>query len=301
MDGATLSRELEQLLGETASSSYLDSKSTYDYLYEAALRTVQRTNCLTSSQEITTTEDGVNYYLNADFLKLYLSDDRGRQFIKYNDGTNNFFIYPSSYDSIVLANNDDSQSVPDSFCIRDAAAITRDSGTATSTGAATGGVCTLTDTAATFTTSKISAGDFIHNTTDGSQGVVISITSETALVAALFGGTDNDWTSADAYYINPQKRFYLTIDPLSSTAAHTITVYYVQKPAPVYSSYYSYQIPINLKSALVQYAAWLYKYRDGNANYGDAWFKYWDLNVRQYGREMNLARQTKEYRVILKK
>jgi hypothetical protein len=37
----------------------------------------------------------------------------------------------------------------------------------------------------------------------------------------------------------------------------------------------------------VFYAAWLYKYRDREVNYGDAFFKYWDRAVREYNSVLN--------------
>ncbi len=299
MDGITLTRELRELLNEPSGSDYLDSKSTYDYLYEAAVATVQRTSCLTTTQSITTVALQRDYYLNADFLKLYLMDSQNKFFIKYtNTGSSDFFIYPASYDSIILANNETSVAIPSSFCIRDAPALTQLTGTCTAGGSLSGGVATLTDSAALFSTNRVAAGDFIHNTTDGSHGVVVTVTDNTHIITALFGGTENDWDiTVDAYKLNLQKRFYLTLDPPPLTASETITVYYVQKPAPVYSDYYAYNIPFSLKGALLKYAAWIYKYRDREPNYGDAWFRFWDMTVRQYGRELNQTRMTSGYKV----
>ena len=301
MDGITLTRELQEILDETSGSSYLDSKSTYDYLYEAAIQTVARTDALTTTQTITTVASQTDYYLNADFIKLYLMDDQNKHFIKYYDTSNYYFVYPNSYDSIVLGNNTTSQSIPNAFCIRPGAAIAQKTGTATASGAATNGLCTLTDSAANFTTANINAGDFISNITDGSHGVVVSVTSANALVCALFGGTDNDWTTTiDSYSITPQARFYLTLDPPSLTSSHTITVYYVPKPAPVYSPYHGYKIPLSFKGALVKYAAWLYKYRDREPSYGDAWFKYWDATVRELGRNLKSGMDKGGFGVNLK-
>ena len=79
-------------------------------------------------------------------------------------------------------------------------------GTATSADAA--GV-TLTDTAATFVTDGVAAGDLLTNTSDGfSNGVVASVDSETqvTLVAKLAGGTVNDWGVGDAYIIRRPNR-----------------------------------------------------------------------------------------------
>ena len=49
--------------------------------------------------------------------------------------------------------------------------------TTTSAGAAVGGASTLTDTGGDF--SDVSPGDIVHNTTDGSDGIVLSKTSST--------------------------------------------------------------------------------------------------------------------------
>lgn len=69
---------------------------------------------------------------------------------------------------------------------------------------------TLTDSGATFVTSGVLPGMMVRNVTDGSVGVVDSITSETELVleARLSGGTENDFDVSDAYEINRLVRAY---------------------------------------------------------------------------------------------
>lgn len=300
MDGDTLSRDLQMLLNETSGSLYLDAKSTYDYLYWAAIDTVMRTNALVTYQDITTVASTASYDLEPDFLKLYLTDDNNRFFVRYYDGTSYYFLYYESYDSIVLANNTTAVTIPSRFTIRQGSEPTQVTGTATSAGTATYGESILTDTAGLFTTTDdVSVGDVVHNATDGSQGVVEAVTDATHLQTTLFGGTDNDWTSSDVYRINPQTKFVLQLDPPPSTASHTVRVYYVQKPYPVYSDYRKYNLPINYRQPLVQYAAWLYRYRDREPNFGDAFFKYWDRATRQYGKELNTAMQKRGYRVNL--
>jgi hypothetical protein len=121
------------------------------------------------------------------------------------------------------------------------------------------------------------------------------------VICAIFYGTDNYFASSDAYIINAQGRFKLTLDPPPLTSGHTITVYYIQRPNPVYSPYRSYRIPIGYKDPLVMYAAWKYKYRDREPNYGDALYKYWDASVRAVGSELNSAMRKKGYRVNLVK
>jgi hypothetical protein len=62
---------------------------------------------------------------------------------------------------------------------------------------------TLTDaTDGKFETRDVIVGDTAQNVTDGSEGLVTVITSETVLTnVALAGGTDDEWAVADAYEI----------------------------------------------------------------------------------------------------
>jgi hypothetical protein len=282
MDGNTLNFQLRQILNESSGATWLDTRTSYDYLYQAAIATAFKIKSPTTTQDITTVASQTNYALNADFLRMYLTDDQNRYYIKYYDGTSYYWLYWREYGAIVLGNRTTAVKIPDSFTIRDASALTVATGTATSAGTATNNECTLTDTAATFVTSKIEAGDWIHNTTDGAHGVVISVTDQTHLVCAIYGGTTNDWSAGgtDSYKITPQPRLELVFDPAPSTASHTVTVYYVQKPDPVYSDYRSYKLNPSLTPALVNYAAWLYKYRDRQPDYGDMFYKTWDMAVR---------------------
>lgn len=68
------------------------------------------------------------------------------------------------------------------------------SGTATSTSA------TLSDSTASFATDGTLIGQTINNTTDGSSGTITAVTA-TTITATLSGGTNNTWTSGDAYTI----------------------------------------------------------------------------------------------------
>ena len=280
MDGKSLTNGLAKILSENIStSSFLDPRTSYDYIYEAVLEFCRRTRCLTASQTITTVADQTNYDLNTDFLSLYLRDNSNRYVVKFNDGSNDYFLPFRDFESVSYSNQTTSVAIPSNFSIIDKQTLTaRITGTVTSAGAASGGECTCTDSAAPFTNVKV--GDDVHNTTDGSDGVVISVTSTSKLVVALFGGTDNDWTSGDAYVIVPQGRKQLVLDPPPSTAAYTVTINYVQKHDPVYSSYRTYRFDRQYEPAIVKYAAWLYKYKDSEPNFGDAYYKFWDMQVR---------------------
>jgi hypothetical protein len=231
------------------------------------------------------------YALNPDFHKLYLQDDTNRYFIKYYDGSSYYYIYWSSYDAVLSNNSQSNISIPNMFSIVDAPAASQLTGSATATGTltgsytlfqATGGETLLTNSAAPFANVKV--GDIVHNTTDDSHGIVVALGSTSTLYCALFGGTLNYFTSGDAYIINPQSRYYLVVDPPSLTSGHTITVPYIQKPTPVYSYYRRYNIQSGYESAITSYAAWLYKYRDRDPQFGDSFYRLWDSKVRELGK-----------------
>ena len=191
----------------------------------------------------------------------------------------------ADYSDIILADNTTSVLDSPRFAIIPAAAQTRIVSTATAVGAAANQECTLTDSTAPFTNVKV--GDIVYNATDTSNGVVIAVTSTSALVTALYGGTNNDWTSSDSYIITPQGRWQVVFDPPPITAGHTATVYYVQRPAPVYSYGRAYNFPIGYKRPLINYAAWLYKYRDSQPEFGDAFYKYWNDSVKRFATTLN--------------
>ena len=66
-----------------------------------------------------------------------------------------------------------------------------------------GGTDTLTDFSKTWTVDEY-VGRVIKNLTDGSQGTVTANTANT-ITAALSGGSDNNWGSADVYFIETAK------------------------------------------------------------------------------------------------
>jgi hypothetical protein len=117
----------------------------------------------------------------------------------------------------------------------------------------------------------------------------------------LFDGTGNDWTTADNYFITPQGRFSIILDPPPASAGDTLTVYYVKRPAPVFSLYRSYSIPIGYKQALVHYAAFMYKYRDQAPNFGDIFYRNFDTAVRQAAGQFNRSLMRRSFRVNLNK
>lgn len=306
MDGKDLRRRVREMLDEESTGTWLDIRTTYDYLWEGAKRYVSRTNCLTSYQDITTVADQVPYVLDTKYLKLYLTDKQNRFYVRYYDQTNYSFITYKDYEDVVYANKiaaTDAVDVPHHFSIRDKQSLySQITGTATSAGAASAGECTLTDTSGLFTTTDyVSPGDHIHNTSDKSTGVVLSITSATALVSALFGGSDDDWTSTDAYVIQPQGRQELILDPPPDDADDTIRVWYIERPDPVYSDYGMYRFSQSGCELTVEYAAAKYKYKDNQPAFAKEFLGSWDRRVREGAKDLTPFTKKRTWGVNLKR
>lgn len=382
MDGKTLLYRLENLLDEASTSTWVDDRTSYDFLWEAAKQWASRTACLTESQTFITVADQENYVLNADFLRLFLMNKSSEYYLKFTSINGDSFITFRDYEDVryeeatrtvdikvtnittsatvltdtgqdfsdwettptssadealykvtvtntiggeswaylgvasTTTNTDDtvavytdkslsstgwnggtpsgtesfykvetvsSQRVPSHFTIKDKKGLYDPiDGTATSDGDAAGGACTLTDTSAEFITSEYAnPGDTVHNTTDGSVGIVLSVSADTAASVALFGGTGNDWDTDDAYVIQPQGRLEIVFDPPPSTSGDIVTVEYIARPDPVYSDYGVYRFRPHAVEALVKYAMWLYQYRDAEPNFGDKLYVFFDNAVRQ--------------------
>jgi len=293
MDGQDLSRRLAQLLNEDESAGWLDPRTTYDFLYEAAIATVDRTGCLTNTQTITSVADTQEYDLAPDFMRISLMDHSNIQIIKYEDD----FLTWKDYDDIIYSNQTESVDRPSHFSIIDSDLPDQVSGTATASGASTGGLSQLSGAGFDY----VEAGGIVHNITDGSSGVVISKTSASIIKTALFGGTNNDWTSGDSYVIQPQSRLKIVLDAPTANAGDTITVYYVQRPAPVYHSYGAYRILPHYQTALIKYALWLYKYRDRSPDTGNALYQYWNNETAKIGNSVNRSRRPNNVKVVFRK
>ena len=300
MDGDWLKRLVRGYLGEDANTDFISDFDCYNYLWEAACEFAKRTKCLRSTQSITTVADQAEYTLNADFMEIWTKNDDNALFVKFSDGTTDSFIKDGDYFDIIYDDNDDSVAVPDRFAVSDVSTLGgRITGTATSAGALSAGETQLNVSGGGL--SSASVGDMIHNITDGSRGIVLEATSDIALKTALFDGSENDWDQSDAFVIIPQGRMKLVLDPPPSASGNTVTVYYVQRPAPVFSSYGIYRFPSEYSAALAKYAAWLFKYRDHDPNFGDKWYVYWDQQVRRLGAQLNKSFNNKDFKVSFKK
>ena len=397
MDGKTMLYRLRNLLDEDSAATWLDDRTSYDFLWEAAKTTVRRLGNLTAKQTINTVADQVNYELNANFLSLLNRSRDGRYLIRYTSDGNDNFLYYDDYENIRFRNysktydthqstmtrnattfvdigqdfsdwetaagstaaykimvthqggaeewayigdastttNDNdtitvysdqgttstgwngtsgtpvayriekvsTQTIPSCFSLRDKQTLNAQvTGTATSDGDASGGRALLTDTSGVFwTTDKISPGDTVHNTTDGSVGVVLSIESATTAYCALFGGTDNEWDSSDAYVIQPQGRLEIILDPPPKDASDIIEVHYIRSPAPVYHDYGTYGFRQHVIEGTIRYAAWLYKYRDSEPDFGDRFYVQWEKMIRDESHNLNPYLRERKYKVNFKR
>lgn len=280
MDGHSLLYRLRTMLAESSTSDYMEDRASYEYLWESATTFVRETGCMTATKSITTVDGTSAYDLGTDFLMLYLLNDFNEKYVKLYDGSSYYFITEKDYDAVIYANITDETAIPSNFTIRDKqTAEARITSTATATASSSNGEALLTDAASSF--SSVEVGDAVHNITDGSHGYVVATSSATSVYVALFDGTANDWTSGDSYILIPQNRKQLIVTPPSSTSGYTITVEYIQRPVPVFSPYRSYRIPEMYTGAIVMYAAWLYKYRDSQPNFGDPWYQHWEREVRR--------------------
>jgi len=247
---------------------------------------VRRTLSLRNEQAISTVANQAGYTLNADFMEMYLRNTDNDLYLKYNDGTTDHFITFRDYEDIIYENDTSSTVIPDHFSIiDDPTNDARISSTTTSAGASSGGEAILTDSTADF--SNVSPGDIVHNTTDGSDGLVLSKTSTIALVTALFDGTDNDWSNGDSYVIQPQARLKIVLDPAPTTSSHTVTVFYIQRPNPVFSDYGIYRIQSQYLNALVFYALAHYSYRDDEITDSTRLMSFFDREVRRASAALN--------------
>ncbi len=269
-DGTEMLRMLRESLLESTNTSFLLDHVSYRYLNEAASNWVLRTSALKGSEEIATVADQAPYTLEADHLDIY-PDDNGERFIQYNNGSKNSFPRWINYPEILHRATNPSTSIPGRFSVIDHPTLTsRITGTTTSAGTSSRGLATLTDTAGDF--SNVSAGDVVHDTSQTSFGIVISKTSSTVLVVALFTNTASDQsiTNGDSYIIIPQPRLQLHLSPPPNTANHTITVYYSQRPAPVFSADHRFRIQSQYIPEIIRDAKALYEFRGGDYETGSA-------------------------------
>lgn len=290
MEGYTLARRVREIINEATGSGWINDRTTYDLLYDAVKDFTKRVHFPTATQAINVLANNGAYNLNADYLALAYRNGVNQPFIKWTVNGSDSFINPNDYQDVVLGDDTSTSSIPASFSIIDAPQLAQVSGITSATGAVTNGECTLTDSTANFV--NIYPGDFVHDTTAGIHGVVVAQTSATDLLCAMFNdnGTDSasGFGSGDSYIIVPQARHQIIFTPTPSAVA-TATVVYYQRPSPVFSPYRAYKLPPDAEGPICNYAAFLYKYRDREPNFGDSLYRFYEMFTAKVAREYRRA------------
>ena len=92
---------------------------------------------------------------------------------------------------------------------------------------------------------------------------MLDVTSETALQTAMFDIADEDvrrgWANADTYAIQPQARYQLIFSPPPSTVGHTVTMYQIVKPLPMFADFRIFGLPEQYSMHAIYFAASIYK------------------------------------------
>ena len=304
MDGKLLLRELRDLLNEQDNSSWFNDFTGYNYLFQAAIEFVGRTNCLHGEATITTVANQQTYDLPADFLQLYVRDDNNTHVVKYYNTSSYQMIPYRSYERVYYEDQTTAQSIPNYFSIMDSQ-LTRQSalrvtGTSTFAGASVGGAVLVADT-----TSRL-----CHVCLTG-----ILFTTPRTVPTGWF------WSSraqrrichGDVWWHkqrlecwrwlcdSAERRYQLVLDPKPLTSGHTVYVPYTQRPVPVFSDYGIYRFPDRVFPAIVKYAFWLYKYRDSQPKVGDAMYQYFDQATKRWGSGISeRLREMSRFRVNLR-
>lgn len=246
MDGKSLFNAVLDLCDDrNAAAELYRRRRIFECLDQAASIFCRTVRNYKSQATLTTVANQQDYSLPPDFIDLYMLRG-GQYFARYYDGTDYSWATVVEWEELFQANLTDAEAIPSRLAIRD-----RESGDAAITGTATtagtksvDGIAILTDSTKAFlTTDRVWPRDVIHNTTDGSSGVVVSVPSATTLRCALFDGSGDDWTNADAYTITPAAEKQIILEAKSEAAGHLINIPYIALPDPVFSDYATWRLP----------------------------------------------------------
>jgi len=262
MDGKKLTQAVLDFLDEdTVSDLYAGAREIYENLDLSVQIFARETGILHKMFDITMVASQQNYDIPPDYVRPHMKDTRSKYIARYYDGANYSWVTMASYEKLFRANYTTERSTPGRFAVIDKA-DKEDliQGTVDSDGAKSGGQCILHDASMLFnTTNKVYPRDIIHNTTDGSDGYVLSVTDDTHLVVALFEGTDDDFTNGDSYIIQPAAEKQIFLDAPSESSGDVFTFPYVCLPTPVFSDYGFWRISPRACKAIAAGAAALFK------------------------------------------
>lgn len=256
MDGKTLSQIFLDAVDKAEGDLVeLQPRAIYQALDLAASEFARLTRLLTKTATITTVAHQARYDLPPDFLSMLTT--RGRVLGKYIDAAAEVSWPVAVAEGIIFGDDDagDEDSPPSCFAIvTRLSSETRITGTTSAAGAAAGGEATLTEAGKTFA-STVEVRDRVHDTTKQSSGIVLAVTSDTAIVCAMFGGVSSGFGSGDAYVIVPGATQQVLLDRVSEVSDETLSIPYVSAPPPVFSDYGVWPFPEHTCRAIAEEAA----------------------------------------------
>ena len=289
MNGKKLTQEFLDFIDTKGTSiNYAPQRRIYECLDMAAGIYCRDTRSLHNTISLATVAAQQNYNLPLDFIDLYLQDASGNFFIKYYNGSNYSWPVLAPYEFLYRQNLTDNADCPAYFSLIDCPTQpTLITGTATAAGAAANGRCVLTDSTKHFlTTDLVYPRDTIYNTNDDSLGIILAVIDDTHLYTALFDGTGNDWTNADAYTITPGIKKTLVLPAPSLTAGHIINVSYVCMPNPVFWDFAQWNFPERTCRAIASGAASIFKISKTEYRESQSLGSLFDAEIKQYKTEI---------------
>jgi len=291
MDGLTMLKTLEGILNEEGSSPILETFFSFEVLDKAASDYLRETKGIARTEALTTLLDIQEYNLPPDFLGLRIRDKRHCNVIRYYDNVNALYHWPylKSHDHLYLANRANitgSQNTPDYFAITDTDIETQITGNAASgSGTLVGGECTLKGATAAF--SNVHARDRVHDTANGYYGIVLDVEASNSLKVALFSdGEPVAIASGSAFLVQPAAHTKIVLSDPSEVAGHTMEIPYYGMQDPVYSNYRIWPFPPTACAGICKKAAFEYKYRDREPNFGDRLYLDYVREVSQRKRDI---------------
>lgn len=295
MDGKTMLRTLEGILNEVSTSAFLDTFLSYEFLDKAATDYVRETIGFSRNEGIITVVSQQEYSLPPDFLDFRIRDSKHRHVIRYYDNVNDQYFWPylKSYDHVYTANRANitgNKNIPDYFAVTDSDIESQVTGTAQAgSGTLSGGECTLVGTSGKF--SGVHARDTVHDTSSGYHGIVLEVETTSQLKVALFNdGVPVATASGSAFLIQPAAHKKMVFSDPSETAGHLIEARYYGLQDPVFSQYRIWPFRPSACYAICKKAAFEYKYRDRDPNFGDK--LYVDFAREVYQTKIDIAKST---------
>ncbi len=292
MDGKTMKQVLIGILNELTDSSFLTDFFTCEMLDAAASDFVRETKGIAKTATITTDTDQQEYNLPPGFIECAARDSKKRSMARYYDNVNSIYYWPylKSYDYLWQANRANltgSRNAPDYFSITDATLQAQISTNAISSSALAGEEVRVVGSNGVF--ENVHARARVHDVDNSTYGIVLEVESSSSLKVALFdslGAAATAQISGSVVIVQPEFEKKIVLSDPSETAGHTIVLPYYGLQDPVYSSYRVWPFKPSACHGIIKKAAFNYKYRDEEPNFGDRFYLDYTREVNQTKRDI---------------